>query len=159
MSTKLAMFLGTLPLALAPAQSGRAEFPEVCPNLIPHEPVLVYEITGGTLLGPVDRTLVVYGDGTTRLTDLSDPARPRARRCIADPEAVESLALRLERYGAMLECDAPGLVMDAPLHTLTLLVGGTEARARTFSWWVPEGASGAIEHQLDAFVAETFPRF
>lgn len=130
-----------------------------CANSIVHEPLLVYEVHGGTLAGPVDMHLVVYSDGTARITDLTDTDVPRAAIGHTDPEAVSDLLIDLERVGGMLNCDSVGMVTDVPLHTLTMLKPGTDARSHTFSWWLPENANGVIEARIDLFVAELFPKF
>lgn len=130
-----------------------------CGNSIVHEPLVVYEISGGTIAGPVDLHLTVYSDGAVRIADMSDPSAPRGAIERVDPEAVSSLALYLERMGAMINCDASGVVMDVPLHTLTLLKPGTNPRGHTFSWWLPEDSNGTIEMRLEQFVAEVFPEF
>ncbi len=130
-----------------------------CANVILHEPLLVYEVRGGTLAGPVDLHLVVHSDGSARIVDVSDADFPRAAVAGADPEAVQDLLRDLERVGGMLGCDSAGMVTDVPLHTLTMLKPGTETRAHTYSWWLPENANGAIEMRIEQFVAELFPKF
>lgn len=130
-----------------------------CMNAIVHEPLLVYEVRGGTLAGPVDLHLVVYSDGAARIVDVTDAELPRAAVAEADPEAVSDLLIDLERVGGMLACDSAGFVTDMPLHTLTLLKPGTDARAHTFSWWLPENANGILEQRIASFVAEAFPGF
>ncbi len=127
-----------------------------CVNTIGHEPVLIYEVRGGTLLGPVDSFLIVYGDGSARHMDLSDEGKPVARHAFPGPEAVSDLALSLERIGGMLNCDGTQTATDVPLHTLTMLKPGTEQRAHTFSWWLPESSNGVIELRIQAFLDETF---
>ena len=130
-----------------------------CGNSIVHEPLIIYEVSGGTLAGPVDLHLTVYSDGAVRVADMSDPSAPRGGLERVDPEAVSSLALYLERMGAGINCDADGIVMDVPLHTLTLLKPGTNPRGHTYSWWLPEDSSGDIAARLEQFVAEVFPEF
>lgn len=130
-----------------------------CVNVIQHEPLLVYEVTGSTLIGPVDSQLVVYSDGAVRIVDIANTEAPRAERGVVDPAVVSDLMRDLERFGGRLECDATGQATDIPMHTLTMLRVGTDARGHTYSWWIPEGASGAIEERIELFVAEALPRF
>jgi len=153
-----------LALSAVPLAGERSSFRPVpvqsgCVNVIQHEPLLVYEVTGSTLIGPVDLHLVVYSDGAVRIADIADTDAPLADRGLVDPEAVSDLMLDLERYGGMLECDATIQATDVPLHTLTMLKAGTDPRGHTYSWWVPEGASGAIEARIELFIAEVFPEF
>jgi hypothetical protein len=105
----------------------------------------------------VDQHLTVYSDGSARLSDISNIEAPRVELAYPGPEAVSDLCLHIERWGGMLGCDATVRVMDVPLHTLTLLKGGPDARAHTFSWWVPEGSELAIEQLLGQFLADNFP--
>lgn len=130
-----------------------------CVNAIVHEPLLLYELRGGTLAGPVDLNLVVFSDGSARIADASDPEFPRAALGVTDPEAVSDLLLDLERIGGMLNCDEPGMVTDVPLHTLTMLKPGTDARSHTFSWWLPVSSNGSMELRIEQFIAEVFPKF
>jgi len=130
-----------------------------CANAIVHEPLLVYEVRGGTLVGPVDLHLVVYSDGAARIVDVSDAEFPRAAVAHTDPDAVSDLLRDLERVGGMLGCDELGMVTDVPLHTLTMLKPGTDARAHTFSWWLPENTNGILEYRIEQYAAEAFPDF
>jgi len=130
-----------------------------CANAIVHEPLLVYEVRGGTLLGPVDLHLVVYSSGAARIVDVSDADFPRAAIADTDPDEVHDLIRDLERVGGMLACDSSGMVTDVPLRTLTLLKPGTDARAHTYSWWLPENANGVIELRIEQFIEELFPQF
>lgn len=125
-----------------------------CSNAILHEPLLIYEVHGGTLVGPVDLHVVVYSDGFVRLTNATDPEAPEARVVRTDPEAVSDLMLDLERCGSMIECDAVGQVTDVPLQTLTVLRPGTDVRGHTFSWWLPDGTSAAVESRIEQFLAD-----
>ncbi len=130
-----------------------------CVNTILHEPLLVYEVHGGTLAGPVDMNLIVYSDGSARWADFTDADAPRGGVVNSNPDAVLDLVRDLERIGGALNCDAQGYVTDVPLHTLTLLGPGTNSRAHTFSWWLPESSNGAIELRIQQFLAEFAPAY
>ncbi len=130
-----------------------------CANVIVHEPLLVYEVRGGTIAGPFDLHLVVYSDGAARIADLTDAEIPRGAAAQTDPDAVSDLMRDLERVGGMIDCDSLGTYTDVPLHTLTMLKPGTDARAHTFSWWIPENGAGAMEVRIQEFIAEAFPAF
>jgi len=153
-----------LALSAVPLAGERSSFRPVpvdsgCVNVIQHEPLLVYEVTGSTFIGPVDLHLVVYSDGAVRIAGTANTDAPLAQRGVVDPEAVSDLMLDLERFGGRLECDATIQATDVPMHTLTMLKSGTDARSHTYSWWVPEGASGAIEARIEMFITEAFPQF
>jgi hypothetical protein len=154
--SSLLLALAAVPLAGDPV-SIRPSAQAYCPNALDHEPVLMFERTGGTLMGPVDLLLVVHGNGRVRLADFSEAELPQGGFANVDPEAVSDLMLDLERYGAWIECDDSGMVTDVPLNTITLLKPGTNARSHTHSWWLPEGANGAIEARIELFLDEAFP--
>ena len=74
-----------VPLALAALA---APPPAPCPNLYPHEPAVLFEVSGYTLAGPYDLELAVYGDGYARLSSASAGkcqqqyvGSPRPARC------------------------------------------------------------------------------
>ncbi|MBL8860494.1 MAG: hypothetical protein JNK02_00640 [Planctomycetes bacterium] len=158
-SSLVLLLLSAVPLAGERIALRPVPLADPCENAIVHEPLVVFERTGGTLLGPVDLHLTVSSSGTARIVDLSDPFVPRGARAYVDLEAVVDLARDLERAGAFLMCDPSTGVTDVPLNTLTILRPGTEGRAHTHSWWLPEGTNGAIEDRIDQFIAEVFPEF
>lgn len=158
--TSIVLALSTLPVAVGTHTA--AHFTPVssaCPNAILHEPLLVYEVHGGTLAGPVDLNLIVFSDGQARWVDLTDADVPRGGVVNSDPDAALDLVRDLERIGGGLNCDAQGYVTDVPLHTLTLLKPGTDTRAHTFSWWLPESSNGAIQLRIEQFMAEFAPEY
>ncbi len=128
-----------------------------CDNVIAHEPVLVYEVHGGTLAGPVDSIVTIYGDGAVRWMDVSMPDSPRAAFVQANPLDVAELLLGLERIGGRLNCDDASFGTDLPLHTLTLLRAGTDVRAHTHSWWLPDSSNGVMEQRIEAFLDVYLP--
>lgn len=130
-----------------------------CVNAIVHEPLLVYEVHGGTLAGPVALNLIVFSDGSARWADLSDADVPRGGVVNSTPGAVLALVRDLEILGGGGSCDAQGYVTDVPLHTLTLLGPGTNSRAHTFSWWLPESSNGMIQLRVEQFLAEFVPQY
>jgi hypothetical protein len=159
---KMTLLVCALAFALAPSStSGRSTQGEPCPNSIPHEPVVIYEITGGTLASTVDRSLVVYNDGFARLSSAEDNGCPgRAQVAQVAPVAVKQLAQDLAQAGAFALCDATSVVTDVPLNTLTVCGGGTETVSHTFSWWLaPQTPYERAEQILQDFLAANFPEF
>jgi hypothetical protein len=130
-----------------------------CPNAIAHEPLLVYEVTGGTLVGPVDLHLTVFVDGAVSLSDATYGRTGKAAIGFVGPENVSTLALDLLDLGAFQLCDATGTVTDVPLHTLAMMSPGTDSKGHTFSWWLPTGSPGAVQLRLEQFIADAFPGF
>jgi len=129
-----------------------------CDNIFPHEPVLMYELSGYTLCCPIDVQLTVFGDGSTRIAS-AEGTNGRARIQYVSQAEVQSLLADLGALGAGVACDVPSFFSDVPLATLTLMRGTTEGRARTWSWLGDDGQNNAIQARLDQFVQQTFPGF
>lgn len=150
--------LFALPLAASVPQlpaSRRLPGP-TCPNPIPHEPLVVYEVTGGTLSGPIDYALTVYGDGAARLcSSLGGAGTGSAQLVYVDPSVAAALRQDLEQVGALALCDQLDTVSDTPLQTLTVFRSASH-RANTFSWFELEGDPAEIPVLLDAFIAAHF---
>jgi len=140
-------------VAIAPTQ-GTAP----CDNIFPHEPVLLYEVSGNTLCCAIDLQLTVFRDGSARLAS-AEGTNGRARIQYVSPSVVQSLLADLGALGAGFACDVPSFFSDVPLSTLTLMRGTTEGRARTWSWLGDDGQNNAIQARLDLFVQQTFPGF
>jgi hypothetical protein len=140
---------------LARVQDPVAETPE-CENIHVHEPRLVYEVSGSTLSGQIDRTLIVYGDGSLKLASAM-PNEPGACKTLqVAPEVVSKLYNGLVAAGALFQCDDSQVVVDMPLHTVTLLSGTSEMRGRTFSYWDVDSGYRQIDTLLEQFVAQHF---
>ena len=130
-----------------------------CPNVIVHEPILLYEIAGSTLAAQVDRTLTVYADGSLKLSDASATGPGQSYRVHTTPEVVGALQVALVQAGGLALCDDTQLVTDVPLHTLTMLRGAQNARAHTFSYWTPDANYGGVDGLLEGFIADFFAGF
>jgi hypothetical protein len=128
-------------------------------NEIPHEPLLVYEITGGTLSGPIDRELILYGDGTARLSSSTSGIDGNCQYTAVESADALALFTSLAQDGAFLLEDQTMIISDVPLKTLTVMRPLTNARVHTYSWWIGEDSYGPIEQKLEAFVASAFPNF
>lgn len=131
-----------------------------CPNILQHEPLVVYEVSGGTLAGYFDLQLSVYNDGMARLTRASfDGANSKSQLVFVGPTIALGLASDLAQLGAWVQCDDGSFTNDAPLQTLTVMRGFTDGRGHTYSWWLPNGSYAAIEQRLSTFVSTSFPNF
>ncbi len=128
-----------------------------CPNPLPHEPLVVYEVTGGTLAGPVDGLLTVYVDGFARFGSSLGPGPGFLFSVQVSPQTADQLHSGLLAAGALRQCDQPDFYNDVPLSTLTVLRGDAKQNGNTFSWFVAEGEVGTIEALLQSFIAATFP--
>lgn len=153
-STLLALAVG----AGAPAlqSTTRARLPS-CPNDIEHEPLVVYEVTGGTLSGPVDAFLAVYDDGLARYSSSVAGSGPGSSQSVTVGDAARTLQQALIAAGAMEQCDRFETISDMPLSTLTVLRDSPRGRPNSFSWFVADGDElGEIESLLQSFIAEHF---
>ncbi len=136
-----------------------------CENVFPHEPVVIFEVTGSTLCCPIDFQMTVYSDGLVRgaataggsTTSLG--ATGNAQVGHVTPAQVQSLLVDLGQLGAGTGCDRPELLSDTPLSTLTIIRGSTDSRSRTWSWLGDDGTAGAITQRLQAFRALALPGF
>ncbi len=150
------LFASLLP-ALATVQPASAPaVAEQCPNLLLHEPIVLYEISGATLLGPVDRTLTVYADGALKLSAASATGAGECLLGQTTPEIAKTLQQELIQAGAFDLCDDPRNVTDVPLNTLTLLRGAQDARAHTFSYWVGDGHYLGVDITIEKFINAQF---
>lgn len=160
---KTAFALGVLAVCLVPsiavvqADVQRRAPPPACDNVIVHEPLFVYEVLGSSLIGPFDSTLTVYADGSLKLADAYATGRGPYARAQITPRAAAAMQQSLFKAGGFVLCDDTQDVTDVPLHTLTLLGGGQDATAHSFSYWVGDGDYAAVDTLIADFVAEQFP--
>ncbi|MEO6710157.1 MAG: hypothetical protein ABI054_11970 [Planctomycetota bacterium] len=133
---------------------------QACPNVIAHEPVVLFEVAGSTIAARVDRTLTVYADGSMLMSEAGTAgSRGHCMRVQTTPGVVADLKLALIKAGAQTLCDHQIQVTDVPLRTLTMMGGSQDSRAHTFSYWTPEPEYAAVDAELETFIAEQFPGF
>ncbi len=128
-----------------------------CPNPLPHEPLVVYEVSGGTFAGTVDGFLTVTTDGVARYSSSLGSGPGFALTAYVGDAAAAGLHAGLISAGALRQCDQDVVWNDVPLSTLTVLRGTTPQSGVTFSWWVAEGDVVRIEALLSAFIVAHFP--
>lgn len=153
------------------AVTPRAEEPflqsRICPNSIKHEPLLIFERSGGTLLGPMYRNLTVYSDGRVSMSKDdtvffdSGVGQETAVAVISlSTGEVERLWAMLVDAGAFSLCDMDGpQVMDVPLNTVTIFDGRTDADAHTYSYWIAINEYAGVGAVISSFIAMHFPDF
>ena len=161
-TASLVSLLTVITLALSAAPDHRVsshldslEATPGCPNSLPHEPLVLYEVTGGTLLGPVDGFLAVYGDGLARYSSSIDGSGPGSSQTVFVGTDATLLQQDLIAAGAMSQCDQPDIANDVPQSTLTVFRANAR-RASTFSWFLPEGPTEEIQSILSSFIAAHF---
>lgn len=130
---------------------------------ISNEPVVVYQVSGGTLTGTQFLSLVIYDSGFASVAINNQAVFPVPGTTIdvqtksVGPAAVQRLMRSLTTAGAFELPDQPLAVSDVPLNTLTVLDGGADAKAHTFSYWLTSGDYAPIGAALDKFLSTNFP--
>jgi hypothetical protein len=129
-----------------------------CVDVFPHHPIVVYEISGGTLAGPLDQELLVYGDGSARLSSsTANFGAGSSQLTFVGDAAAAALITSLSQNGAFQLCDVPDQVSDMPLSTLTVMRGNTDSRVHTYSWFLaPQGQHATVEQILQSFISAHF---
>ena len=157
--------LAAVPFAVAPIVSAWSAAPvPQSSGVIQNEPVVVYNVTGGTLTGLIHRQLTVYNSGFVTIAKLDEPVFPQpaeiqeVRTAQVGPQAATQLLISLVQAGAVQLEDQSFPVSDVPLKTLTILEGKTFALSRTFSWYVG-GDYAVVDQALNKFIGDTFPGF
>jgi hypothetical protein len=155
--THLAITLAALPLLFAAAP---APVPTACPNSIRHEPLVLYDVAGSTIAGPIDTSLVVYNDGTARVSSAGQFGGPSSSEvAFVGSNAAHQLLVDLSSLGAGQLCDDITLAVDLPTSTLTVFRDATDSRNHTFSWIVPIAPYDAVQQRLQTFIHTNFPNF
>jgi hypothetical protein len=124
-------------------------------NVVRREPIVMWDVTGHNLAGPVHGRLVVYNDGVTSVSSLGNGD---VRSETIAPALAQALRRDLIQAGATTLCDQTNAT-DMPLTTLTMFVGNTDAQAHTFSYWVANNGYAAIQAEIDDLLATHFPGF
>ena len=127
-----------------------------CENIHEHEPMLVYEVSGATLSGTMDRTLTVYEDGALLLSSAVPGEPGTCARVHTTPKVVSRLYQELANAGALTLCDDEPLFIDMPLHTVTLLRGDYQTSGWTFSYWNVYSGYVVVDDLLEKFIQENF---
>jgi hypothetical protein len=156
-------FLASIVL-LAPAQvANRIALPGpglACPDPIPVHPVLIHDIAGSTLIGPLYRHLIVYSNGHASLSATTyEPDPGRAQTGILTPAETAQLAADLQAAGAFRLCDDDSVISDMPLTTVTVFRGGPDALAHTYSYLQASSQQQGVEDLVNQLIATKFPNF
>ena len=131
-----------------------------CSNLWPSQPVLAFDIAGGTLAGPVNKHLVVYSDGHALFADMNSIfGSPRAAVVYLQPFEIEILRMNLATAGAYVACDDTAIVTDVPLRTVTVFGRTQDAPAHTFNYLIAGSAQSGTEQVIQQLIATHFPGF
>ncbi|HUR27458.1 MAG TPA: hypothetical protein VM509_04675 [Planctomycetota bacterium] len=151
------LLASSIPLGLALRPAQQPTLSASCANVLPHEPVAVFEVRGATLSSRIDRTLTVYSDGSTTLSEInSQIPNGKCDATSVTTARVRQLVSELRQGGAAVLCDDTRDVTDVPLRTLTFLGGTQDARAHSFSYWIGDGEYSTVDVVLEKFIIENF---
>ncbi len=116
------------------------------------EPLVVFDVSGATLLGPVHRSMILYNNGRVSVAEFAPGKAPRnASRMISIDEA-ERLHGALVDCGALDMLDQKEQVMDVPMTSISIFTGETDAVSHTFNYWLAGSEYGKVEHTIDRFI-------
>lgn len=153
----LVSVVAAVPFALSAAP---VPAPPACVDVIPHAPIVVYDLSGGTIAGIIDVSLTVYGDGWVRASSESGiTGTNKAATAFVGSQAAAAFARDLVVLGAAGLCDQVSFANDLPTQTLTILRDGTDVKGRTYSWLEGNATYGPVEQRIWAFLTATFPNF
>jgi len=151
---------GTLVIALAlrtdgtPVTQSRAAAPSFQIG-ITQEPILNWDVTGGTLSGPFHTRLTVYNNGLVTGSSCTGLGGSNsAGTAYASTAEVEKLRKELIDAGGLKLADQNISVADIPLTTVTVFKGTTDASAHTFSYWIGTGNYGKIAQIISDFATK-----
>ncbi len=129
------------------------------------EPVLIHDVVGGTLAGTIHTHLTVYNNGFVTVAKFHDPVlsgggpEKDVLTAALEPAEVQQLQKDLRQAGAYALPDQPLIGTDVPLSTLTVLRGGTDAVAHTYSYLFGTGGYAAPQQVIDNLMSTHFPGF
>ena len=129
-----------------------------CINSIVREPVVMFDVSGSTLLGPQALHMTMYNDGFITISKKTTFPNAIAVEQANVPQVyVEGLVRRLEFAGALQLCDQQQTVTDVPLTSLTIL--GGNGQSHSFNYWIGTGDYQRTENVMRGFIAHVFPGF
>ena len=135
---------------------GQGQLTPTAKNRIDREPVVMFDVNGGTLLGPVFEHLAVYSDGSASYTSFSSLAAASVEGTTVSADDLNRLVQDLEAAGARTLLDQQMTVTDVPLTTVTLFRGSTDAQAHSFSYWIGADVYDTTDDVLSEFIATHF---
>ena len=124
------------------------------------QPLVVYDISGHGIAGPIHQHLAVYSDGLTTISSLV-LADSSADLTWVSPDRVYQLVEALSALGAFGLPDRWESVADMPATTVTVFEdNGANARHNTFSFFDTGGPRDPYRNvvaTLESYIDEAFP--
>ena len=127
-----------------------------CVDRLAINPVATMTCSGTTLLGGWQlSTIAIYSNGLVTVSQASGAGgASSAGHALIDPQYVDNLQRELRRLGAHTLCDERFDVSDSLLTTVTVFSRGQDARAHTFSYWIPTGEYQDVDDAITNFMTE-----
>ncbi len=127
-------------------------------NPINREPLVTFDVSGGTLTGPVFEHLTVYDDGFASYSSLSGSKAAVVRSKMISQQEFNELEAALMSSQAMNLMDQDFTVTDVPLSTVTFFRGDTNAHSHSYSYWISSGDYSQVEEILNKFIDTQFSK-
>ena len=150
----------SIPLVLSARSQGGVT--PILGNTIQHELLVVYDVTGSTLAGPLNLNLEVYNDGTAKISGDAGQSADAGDARVVNVGQLAALAFAkdLRAAGAWTLSDQQFAVSDVPLKTLTVLRGfNGDLQGRAFNYWVGINEYQGVELAVQLFISQHFPGF
>jgi len=131
-----------------------------CESLWGAVPVLMFDRSGSTLIGPVHESLILFSDGLAiharRGADIRDGGSVEMKNVSAG--SAKALWQEVMAAGAASLCDDPAYVTDMPLTKVTVFTpAGFDSIAHTYAYYLaPAGAASQVELLIENFVETEF---
>jgi hypothetical protein len=163
----IACIAGPLLFSLAPAANSQGSItpggPVIqpqpnCVNSIVREPVVMFDVSGSTLLGPQALHMTVYNDGFVTISKKTTfPSAIGVESAQIPLLWVHGLVNRLDHAGALQLCDQDFTVSDIPLTSVSLI--GGNGQSHSFNYWIGTAQYQRTEQVMRGFINHIFPGF
>lgn len=134
----------------------QGQLQSIVKNPIQREPIVMFDVSGSTFLGPVLEHLTIYNDGLASYSNASPTGSTSVGSAMISSQEINKLIQALEEANAGTLQDQEGTVSDVPLTTVTLFSGGTNAQAHTYSYWLGWDNYAAADDVLSEFIEVHF---
>ena len=137
--------------------------PLPCPNTLGSSPALIFDVSGGTLLGPVHMHMTVYHSGYVTMARKSEvifqgTSDIDVQTTTVSQQELNDLLRDLYLVDVYTLCDQDTFaVSDIPLTTVTAFRGRTDAQTHTFSYWLGSGEYAGVSTRIGQFISDHVP--
>ena len=118
------------------------------------EPLLVYDVTGSTFIGPFHLSLTVFNNGHVSYSTASTLNEGEAFERMVPVKDVELLGRSLASLGVNGLTDSVGSGADIPITTVTFMRPKTDTKAHTFSYLAGGPGHNAVGAAINTFIQD-----